>query len=78
MMTADGDMRQLLGEVIASGKALGRQMDRIEAKFDDLADVHSKTRDMVLEQRTTLRIVKLAVTAAIGASAALGFDWWQR
>ncbi len=77
-MTDEGDMRQMLGEVIASGKARGRQMNRIEAKFDDLAAVHSKTRDMVLEHRTTLRVIKWAVTVAITASAALGIDWWQR
>ncbi len=77
-MGEEGDMRQMLGEVIASGKACARQMDRIEAKFDDLAAVHSKTRDMVLEHRTTLRVVQWAVTAAIGASAALGIDWWHR
>ncbi len=77
-MTDEGDMRQLIGEMIASGKARGRQMDRIEAKFDDLAAVHSKTRDMVLEHRTALRVVKWAVTTALAAIGALGIDWWQR
>ncbi len=77
-MTDEGDTQRLLGELIASGKARSKQMDRIERIIGDLATAHGDTRDMVLEHRTTLRVVKWVVTAALVAISALGFDWWQR
>ncbi len=77
-MTDEGDMRQMLGEVIASGKSHGKQLDRIERKMSHLAEAQNETRSMVREDRATVRAVKWTVgTIAVGMGA-LGIDWWQR
>ncbi len=77
-MTADGDMRQMLGEVIASGKACARQMDRIERTMNSLAEAQNETRIMVFEDRATVRAVKWTVGVVAVGLGALGIDWWQR
>ncbi len=77
-MTDEGDMRQLLGELIASGKARGKQMDRIERTMNHLAEAQNETRAMVREDRATVRAMKWVVTVAVAAIGALGIDWWQR
>ena len=71
-------MRQLLGELIASGEAHGRQMDRIEQTMNSLAEAQSETRIMVFEDRATVRALKWSVAVAMAAIAWLGLDWWQR
>ncbi len=77
-MTEEGDMRQLLGELIASGKARGEQMTRIELTMNNLAESQNETRIMVYEDRATVRAVKWTVgVVAVGLSA-LGVDWLQR
>ncbi len=77
-MTEEGDTQRLLGELIASGKARAKQMDRIEGMLGDLAIAHGDTRDMVLEDRATVRAVKWAVGALAAGMGALGIDWLQR
>ncbi len=77
-MSEEGDMRQLIGEVIASGKARGRQMDRIERTVNNLAEAQNETRIMVFEDRATVRAVKWAVGVVAAGLGVLGVDWLQR
>ena len=77
-MTNEGDMRQLLGELIASGKARGQQMDRIERTMNSLAEAQNETRIMVFEDRATVRAVKWTIGVVAVGLGALGIDWWQR
>ena len=77
-MTNEGDMRQLLGELIASGKARGQQMDRIERTMNSLAEAQNETRIMVFEDRATVRAVKWTIGVVAVGLGALGVDWLQR
>lgn len=77
-MTDDGDTQRLLGELVASGKARARQMDRIEKTLERLVASHTTTRSMVLEDRAATRALKWAVGVMMAALGALGLDWWAR
>ncbi len=77
-MTDDGDTQRQLGELIASGRARGDQMDRIERTINHLAEAQNETRIMVYEDRATVRAVKWTVGVVVVGMGALGLDWWQR
>ncbi len=77
-MTDEGDTQRLLGELIASGKMRGKQMDRIERTMNNLAEAQNETRIMVMEDRATVRAVKWTVGVVVVGMSALGLDWWQR
>lgn len=77
-MGDDGDTRQLLGELVAAGKARGRQMDRIETTMNNLAEAQNETRGWVLEDRASMRALKWGVSVLLAAVGALGIDWWNR
>lgn len=77
-MTEEGDMRQLLGELLAGGKARGKQMDRIEKTMNNLAEAQNETRGMVLEDRASVRALKWSLGIVIAAITALGLDYWTR
>ena len=77
-MTEEGDIRQQLGELIASGKARAKQMDRIEKTMSYLAETQNETRMMVREDRATVRAVKWTVGVVVAAVSLLGIDWWNR
>ncbi len=78
MMTDEGDTQRLLGELIASGQARGKQMDRIEQTVNHLAEAQVETRIMVGEDRAAVRAVKWTLGAVVVGMSALGLDWWQR
>ena len=77
-MTGEGDMRQLLGELLKGQERLEADVAGIRRENREARADSKNTRDMVLEQRTALRVVKWGVAAVIAATGALGFDWWQR
>ncbi len=77
-MTDEGDTQRLLGELIASGQARGKQMDRIEQTVNHLAEAQNETRIMVFEDRAAVRAVKWTLGAVVVGMSALGLDWWQR
>ncbi len=77
-MTEEGDMRQLLGELITASKERSKQMDRMERKMNNLAEAQNEIRIMVHEDRATVRAVKWVVGVVVVGMGALGIDWWQR
>ena len=77
-MTKEGDTQRLLGELIASGKARGKQMDRMERTINHLAEAQNEIRIMVFEDRATVRAVKWGIGIVAAGMGALGIDWLQR
>ncbi len=77
-MTDEGDMRQLLGELLTASKERSLQMDRMERTMNNLAAAQNETRIMVYEDRATVRAVKWAIGVVVVGLGALGVDWWQR
>ncbi len=78
MMTDEGDTQRQLGELIADGRARGKQMDRIERTMNSLAEAQNETRIMVFEDRATVRAVKWTIGFVAMGLGALGIDWFQR
>ena len=70
-MTDDGDLRQMLGQLIAEQASRGEQMDRMEAKLERMAACHQITRNIVEQHRTGWRMlvwfggIGLAALAAV-------------
>ncbi len=77
-MTDEGDTQRQLGELIADGRARGKQMDRIQSTINHLAEAQNETRTMIREDRATVRAVKWTVGAIAVGMGALGVDWWNR
>ncbi len=77
-MTEEGDMRQLLGELITASKERSKQMDRMERTINHLAAQQNEIRIMVFEDRATVRAVKWTVGVVAVGLGALGIDWLQR
>jgi len=68
------DSERLLGELVASGKARGEQMDRMERKLDKLATSHAETRSMVMQDRAAVGAMKWVVGVVVLTIGALGLD----
>jgi len=77
-MADEGDMRQMIGELIATGESRGKQMDRIEKSVNNLAEAQAITREWVIEGRATVRALKWGVSVLLAGVGALGLDWWSR
>ena len=77
-MSTEATVERQLGVLIATSQAQKEQMDRIEKTLECYAKLHGFTRDMVLEDRTTVRTLKRVVVAGVGVIGLLGYDWWHR
>ena len=78
VMTDEGDMRQLLGELLKGQERLEADVAGIRRENREARADSKSTRDMVLEHRTTIRVVKWAIAPVIAVVGALVVDWWQR